>query len=131
MPFGAVELRSEPSLTGESTRAAVILPWERQGRDVSGGDQPRAAEARLAEAIGLAMSIGLVVVYEVILPLRVRRPSMLFGEGQVENQRQAISLNDVEVVIVDAALSPVQQRNLERAWGCKVIDRTGLILDIL
>ena len=76
------------------------------------------------------MSIGLVVVYEVILPLRVRRPSMLFGEGQVENQRQAISLNDVEVVIVDAALSPVQQRNLERAWGCKVIDRTGLILDI-
>ena len=76
------------------------------------------------------MSIGLVVVYEVILPLRVRRPSMLFGEGQVENQRQAISLNHVEVVIVDAALSPVQQRNLERAWGCKVIDRTGLILDI-
>jgi GTPase len=131
VPFGAVERRSEqPSLTGESTRAAVILPWERQGRDVSGGDQPRAAEARLAEAIGLAMSIGLVVVYEVILPLRVRRPSMLFGEGQVENQRQAISLNDVEVAIVDAALSPVQQRNLERAWGCKVIDRTGLILDI-
>jgi GTP-binding protein HflX len=76
------------------------------------------------------MSIGLVVVYEVILPLRVRRPSMLFGEGQVENQRQAIELNHVEVVIVDAALSPVQQRNLERAWGCKVIDRTGLILDI-
>ncbi len=130
VPVGAVERRGEPSLTGESTRAAVILPWERQGRDLSGGDQPRAAEARLAEAIGLAMSIGLAVVYEVILPLRVRRPSMLFGEGQVENQRQAISLNHVEVVIVDAALSPVQQRNLERAWSCKVIDRTGLILDI-
>jgi GTP-binding protein HflX len=130
VPVGAVERRGEPSLTGESTRAAVILPWERQGRDVSGADQPRAAEARLAEAIGLAMSIGLVVVYEVILPLRARRPSMLFGEGQVENQRQAIALNHVEVVIVDAALSPVQQRNLERAWGCKVIDRTGLILDI-
>ena len=78
----------------------------------------------------MAMSIGLVVVHEVILPLRVRRPSMLFGEGQVENQRQAIAQNHVEVVIVDAALSPVQQRNLERAWGCKVIDRTGLILDI-
>jgi len=73
----------------------VILPWERQGRDVSGGDQPRAAEARLAEAIGLAGSIGLVVTYEVILPLRVRRPSTLFGEGQVESQRQAISLNHV------------------------------------
>ncbi len=130
VPVGAVERRGEPSSTGESTRTAVILPWERQGRDVSGAEQPRAAEARLAEAIGLAMSIGLVVVHEVILPLRVRRPSMLFGEGQVENQRQAIAQNHVEVVIVDAALSPVQQRNLERAWGCKVIDRTGLILDI-
>jgi len=72
VPIGAVERGSEPSLTG-STRAAVILPWERRGRDVAGGDQPRAAEARLAEAIGLAMSIGLVVLYEAILPLRVRR----------------------------------------------------------
>jgi GTP-binding protein HflX len=112
------------------TRAAVILPWERQGRDVSGADQPRAAEARLAEAVGLAASIGLVVVHTAILPLRARRPSMLFGEGQVSIQGQSLGQHGVEVVIVDAALSPVQQRNLERAWGCKVIDRTGLILDI-
>jgi GTP-binding protein HflX len=112
------------------TRAAVILPWERQGRDVSGADQPRAAEARLAEAVGLAASIGLVVVHTAILPLRARRPSMLFGEGQVSIQSQSLGQHQVEVVIVDAALSPVQQRNLERAWGCKVIDRTGLILDI-
>jgi GTP-binding protein HflX len=55
---------------------------------------------------------------------------MLLGEGQVAAQGEAISHNHVTVVIVDAALSPVQQRNLERAWGCKVIDRTGLILDI-
>ncbi|MDR3530738.1 MAG: GTPase HflX [Rhodopila sp.] len=115
---------------GAPTRAAVILPWERQGRDVSGADQPRAAEARLAEAVGLAASIGLVVVHTAILPVRIRRPSMLLGEGQVSMQGQSISHNQVEVVIVDAALSPVQQRNLERAWGCKVIDRTGLILDI-
>ena len=80
--------------------------------------------------MGLAASIGLVVVHTAILPLRVRRPSTLFGEGQVSAQGQALSHNQVEVVIVDAALSPVQQRNLERAWGCKVIDRTGLILDI-
>jgi GTP-binding protein HflX len=112
------------------TRAAVILPWERQGRDVSGADQPRAAEARLAEAVGLAASIGLVVVHTAILPLRARRPSMLFGEGQVSIQGQSLGQHQVEVVIVDAALSPVQQRNLERAWSCKVIDRTGLILDI-
>ncbi len=78
----------------------------------------------------MAASIGLVVVHEAILPLRVRRPSTLLGEGQVDAQGQASPLNHVEVVIIDAALSPVQQRNLERAWGCKVIDRTGLILDI-
>jgi GTP-binding protein HflX len=116
--------------SGAPTRAAVILPWERQGRELAGSDQPRAAEARLAEAVGLTASIGLVVVHTAILPLRIRRPSTLFGEGQVSSQGQLLNLNHVEVVIVDAALSPVQQRNLERAWGCKVIDRTGLILDI-
>jgi GTPase len=115
---------------GGPARAAVILPWERQGRELAGTDQPRAAEARLAEAVGLAASIGLVVVHTAILPLRAPRPATLFGEGQVSAQGQAISHGQVEVVIVDAALSPVQQRNLERAWGCKVIDRTGLILDI-
>jgi GTP-binding protein HflX len=115
---------------GSPIRAAVILPWERQGREVSGAEQPRAAEARLAEAVGLTASIGLVVVHEAILPLRARRPSTLLGEGQVASQGQIISDGHVEVIVVDAALSPVQQRNLERAWRCKVIDRTGLILDI-
>ena len=114
----------------EPVRAAVILPWERQGADVPGADQPRAAEARVAEAVGLAESIGLVIMHEAILPMRRRRPSTLFGAGQVLSQSQAISDNHIEVVVIDAALSPVQQRNLERAWGCKVIDRTGLILDI-
>ncbi len=100
------------------------------GRDLPGAEQPRAAEARLAEAVGLTASIGLIISHTAILPLRTRRPSMLFGEGQVATQAEAIKQNDIEVVIVDAALSPVQQRNLERAWSCKVIDRTGLILDI-
>jgi GTP-binding protein HflX len=134
MPSGLFETSEvsdfNGSRTGAPTRAAVILPWERQGRDVSGADQPRAADARLAEAVGLTASIGLVVVHSAILPLRIRRPSTLFGEGQVATQGQSISQNHVEVVVIDAALSPVQQRNLERAWGCKVIDRTGLILDI-
>jgi GTPase len=129
-PLGAAEHAVDPYVPGGPTRAAVILPWERQGRDLSGVDQPRAAEARLAESVGLSASIGLVVVHEAILPLRIRRPSMLLGEGQVEGQGQWIARNHVEVAIIDAALSPVQQRNLERAWGCKVIDRTGLILDI-
>ncbi|HVY17129.1 MAG TPA: GTPase HflX [Rhodopila sp.] len=107
------------------TRAAVILPWEKHG-----AEQPRAAEARLAEAVGLTASIGLVVVHTAILPLRARRPSTLLGDGQVEAQGRAIADERIDVVVVDAALTPVQQRNLERAWDCKVIDRTGLILDI-
>jgi GTP-binding protein HflX len=109
-----------------STRAAVILPWENAGH----GEQARAAEARLAEAVGLTASIGLVVAHTATLPLRARRPATLLGTGQVALQGEAIAANDISVVVVDATLSPVQQRNLERAWSCKVIDRTGLILDI-
>ena len=109
------------------TRAAVVLPWERH--DIS-ADHSRVAEARLEEAVGLTASIGLVVVHSAIVPLRIRRPSTLLGSGQLETQGQALKANHVEVAIVDATLSPVQQRNLEREWGCKVIDRTGLILDI-
>jgi GTP-binding protein HflX len=90
----------------------------------------RAAEARLAEAVGLAASIGLIVVHTAVLPLRSRRSATLLGEGQVAAQAAAMQAEEVTVAIVDAALSPVQQRNLERAWACKVIDRTGLILDI-
>jgi GTP-binding protein HflX len=104
----------------------VILPWERPFRQ----DASRAADAQLAEAVGLAASIGLVVVHTAVLPLRARRSSTLLGEGQVANVGQAVKAEDVTVTVVDAQLSPVQQRNLEREWGCKVIDRTGLILDI-
>jgi GTP-binding protein HflX len=111
---------------GEPTRAAVILPWERPER----GNDVRAAEARLAEAVGLAASIGLVVVHQSMLHLRARRPATLLGSGQMEAERLALVEAGVTVAIVDAALSPVQQRNLERAWAVKVIDRTGLILDI-
>lgn len=70
------------------------------------------------------------MVHSTIIPLRARRSSTLLGEGQVENVHQAVQANKVTVAVVDAQLSPVQQRNLERAWDCKVIDRTGLILDI-
>ena len=111
---------------GAPTRAAVILPWERE--EVS--DSRRSSEARLAEAMGLAASIGLVLVHSAIVPLRRRRPSMLLGEGQAEMVKDDLKAHEVDLVVMDTALTPVQQRNLERAWGCKVIDRTGLILDI-
>jgi GTP-binding protein HflX len=110
------------------TRAAVILPWERER--AGSREQVRAADARLDEAVGLSASIGLVVVHTAIVPLRERRPSTLLGEGQVAAQGRAMAEQEVAVAVIDAAVSPVQQRNLERAWGCKVIDRTGLILDI-
>ena len=71
-----------------------------------------------------------MIVHTQVLPLRTRRSSTLLGEGQVENVGRAVRAENVAVAIVDAQLSPVQQRNLERDWGCKVIDRTGLILDI-
>ena len=71
-----------------------------------------------------------MVVHSAILPLRARRPATLLGTGQMASVGEDIARRSVQVAVVDAALSPVQQRNLERAWNCKVIDRTGLILDI-
>jgi GTP-binding protein HflX len=112
----------------------VILPHERHQRsgvlEFSPPGAVRAAEARLAEAVGLAASIGVTIVHTAIYPLRERRPSTLMGEGQVAAVKQALGEQEVELCVVDAALTPVQQRNLERAWGVKVIDRTGLILEI-
>ncbi|WP_137127549.1 GTPase HflX [Roseomonas sp. HF4] len=116
---------------GRPTRAAVILPFERPSRVAIGdGGGHRAAEARLAEAVGLTASIGVAVVHEAVHPLRERRPATLLGEGHVEMIGRALKEQEAELVVVDAALTPVQQRNLERAWACKVIDRTGLILEI-
>jgi len=128
MPTLSNASSNAPALNGVAapTRAAIVLPWERPDRHDAG----RAAEARLAEAVGLAASISLVVVHTAIVPLRAKRPSTLLGEGQVANLGVAMKEADVTVAVLDAQLSPVQQRNLERAWDCKVIDRTGLILDI-
>ncbi|HET9147413.1 MAG TPA: GTPase HflX [Acetobacteraceae bacterium] len=107
-------------------RAAILLPWEKTSRT----NGAREADARLAEAVGLAASIGLVIAHQEIITLRAHRPATLFGEGQAERIKEAIEAREIGVAVVDAALSPVQQRNLERMWNCKVIDRTGLILDI-
>ncbi len=107
----------------------MILPWERPDRGADGRGE-RAADARLAEACGLARSIGLDLVHTAVLPLRARRPATLLGSGQMEAQRVSLAEAEVAVTVIDAILSPVQQRNLERGLGCKVIDRTGLILDI-
>ena len=88
------------------------------------------AESRLAEAEGLALAIGIDIAESFIVPVRDVKPNTLFGSGQVENIRISCEQNEAELVVVDGALSPIQQRNLEEKLARKVIDRTGLILEI-
>ncbi len=90
----------------------------------------RLPAARLEEAVGLARAIGLEILEAESVTVAKRRPATLLGKGAVERLEATIKEQDVAVVVVDGHLSPVQQRNLERAWACKVIDRTGLILEI-
>jgi GTP-binding protein HflX len=102
-------------------RALILHPLREDGRD---------PELRLAEALGLAEALDLETVAGRIEPLRALRPGTYFGTGKVQEIAEEVSAQTLSVVIVDAALTPVQQRNLERAWKAKVIDRTGLILEI-
>jgi GTP-binding protein HflX len=106
-------------------RALVVHPVLKAGE---GG--VRAPDSRLGEAVGLAQAIDLDVVAAELAPVAKRRPATLMGKGAVERLGAVVEANDVAVVVVDGHLSPVQQRNLEKAWSCKVIDRTGLILEI-
>ena len=90
----------------------------------------RSREARLDEAVGLARAIEVEIVGQEIVPLAQIRPATYLGKGKVEELAEKIEDAEAELVAVDCALSPVQQRNLEKAFGAKVIDRTGLILEI-
>lgn len=119
------------------TRTLVVGPYRTKGRrPVSGVDgageqvNPRPSEARLEEATGLAGAIDLSIVRALIAPLAVPRPSTYIGSGKVDELAALIRAEQIGLVVMDCALSPVQQRNLEKAWGAKVIDRTGLILEI-
>ena len=98
--------------------------------DVRGRRHDLQAEERLEEARGLALAIGLVVADAFVLPVRDAKPNLLFGSGQVENIAIACEQHEAELVVVDGALTPIQQRNLEDRLKRKVIDRTGLILEI-
>jgi GTP-binding protein HflX len=90
----------------------------------------RDGEARLAEAIGLTAAIHLDVVAAQVAPLARPTPATLLGSGKVEEIAQLAKAQEPEVIIVNAHLTPVQQRNLERAWNSKVLDRTAVILEI-
>lgn len=104
-------------------RAIVVLP------DIRKENLPDPS-ARLEEGRGLALAIGIEVVDSFVIPVRDVRPGTLFGSGQIENIRAACEMEDAELLIVDGALSAIQQRNLEDSLKRKVIDRTGLILEI-
>lgn len=107
-----------------SSQAIVLHPWR------GGSSAPREPEAKLAEAVGLVAAIGLEVVAAETVRLTRPRPSTLLGAGWIEQIATRVAAEEIEVVVIDGVLTPVQQRNLERAWNCKVIDRTGLILEI-
>jgi GTP-binding protein HflX len=114
-----------------ATRALVILPDDKRPAGVSSATAPaRAAQARLAEAVALAEAISLDVTAALIVPLRRPVPATLIGTGKVEELAALARVHEAELVIVDHPLSPIQQRNLEKAWSAKVLDRTGLILEI-
>jgi GTP-binding protein HflX len=103
-------------------RAIVVLPDQ--------GDAARDAEARLDESAGLAAAIGIEVAEKIAFRVRQPKPATLIGSGQVEQLAAQVRMADATLVVIDAPVTPVQQRNLETALGAKVIDRTGLILEI-
>ncbi len=108
------------------TRALLVEP------DLPGVPPPpsRSADERLAELEGLARAIDLEVVEARVVGVRQTRPGSFFGSGQCETLRERLARRDGDLLVVGAPLSPVQQRNLERVLKVKVIDRTGLILEI-
>jgi GTP-binding protein HflX len=94
------------------------------------GTPPHSLQDRLTEAQGLAEAIDLDVRRALVVPVPAPRPSTLFGSGKVDEIKALVLEDEAELVIIDHVASPVQQRNLEKAWHCKVLDRTGLILEI-
>jgi GTP-binding protein HflX len=98
--------------------------------DAQTDDHVRDFEARLDEASGLARAIDLEIADAILAPIAQIRPATYLGKGKVEEIVGLVSGNNIELVVMDCALSPIQQRNLEKAWNTKVVDRTGLILEI-
>ncbi len=118
------------------TRTLVVGPYASSRRraaesaDDAAHVNLRAPDARLEEAVGLAAAIDLAVAQALPVTVASPRPATYLGKGKVEEIAGLIKAEAIDLVMMDCALTPVQQRNLEKAWGAKVIDRTGLILEI-
>lgn len=115
---------SEVVFKKQALNAYVIFP------QINGKEFSLSPEYRLEEAVRLAEAIKLNVVGKEIAKVKAIKPAAFFGRGYIENIQQKIQSDDVALVIVDTSLTPIQQRNLEKALHCKVIDRTALILEI-
>ncbi|GGB03096.1 GTPase HflX [Allosediminivita pacifica] len=107
------------------TRAWVLHP------DIKSDPARRDAKMALDEAVSLAQALpDLEVAGQEVVPLPRPHAGMLFGSGKIEELKQRIEAAEVDLVLVDGPVTPVQQRNLEKAWKVKLLDRTGLILEI-
>jgi GTP-binding protein HflX len=114
-----------PVLPGTS-HAGTGANW----RHKSEAQRRHSPAARLQEAVGLAAAIDLEVVYSEIVNIKQPRPATLFGEGKMTELAAIAAEQEIELAIVDHAIGPAQQRNMEKEWKVKVLDRTGLILEI-
>jgi GTP-binding protein HflX len=123
---GHARHRRSPQETARPATVAAVLSPHWPALD---GDR-RDSEAKLEEAVGLARAIDLDVRLARTVPMRRVTPATLIGKGAVERVKAAVEEQGTGLVVVDDKLTPVQQRNLEKAWNTKVIDRTGLILEI-
>jgi GTP-binding protein HflX len=122
----------QPEHRSTSGRAIVIGPYVRERAGAPGGALAarRSPDARLDEAVGLARAIDLDIAEAGLVPLNAIRPATYIGKGKTDEIAGLVKSLDAGIVVMDCALSPVQQRNLEKAWNAKVVDRTGLILEI-
>jgi GTP-binding protein HflX len=119
------------SATGDATgRVIVVGPYLRARRGDGDAAAVRNVDARLDEAVGLARAIDLTVAEAVLTPIGQVRPATYLGKGKVEEIVGLVRAHHADLVVMDCALSPIQQRNLEKEWSAKVLDRTGLILEI-
>jgi GTPase len=130
--IAALGVKADPEKAiAANTRTLVVGPYRTKLRRGAGETAPlRSIAARLEEATGLAGAIDLTIVQSLVAPTDMPRPATYLGTGKTAEIAKMVEDQEIRLVVVDAALSPVQQRNLEKAFAAKVIDRTGLILEI-
>jgi GTP-binding protein HflX len=129
-PIDRREARVDIDGLRHGDRTLVIHPDLHRRAKPAAGLHYRSPASRLEEACGLALAIDLEIVAAEVVRVSEPRPATLIGQGAVDRLKELVEEKSIALVVVDAAISPVQQRNLEQAWKAKVIDRTGLILEI-